>query len=185
MLVVIPQLHFKLHSHRIPGASAKGWNDAIRSGLRMAAEHWLKWMMPEHFTTQGARKYQYPPIGSRYLSRKLNKTRVFDYAAQLWVHRQKGHIPLVWTGAMRASLLQRPPSQFNIRTTSTQNRVRLQIPLRVQGGAPKAGVRMYGKATVWEPLTKLTKQEIVLLTEIVLTEMIRFYRAGGTAAHEF
>jgi hypothetical protein len=170
-------LSVDLQGQKPEGTTQRVWNEAVRKGLREAGRFWVRNYLPIHFTVAAIRRYEYPPITQKYLRKKLRARRAWDRSLGIWVPRQPGHIPLVWTGAMRNSLLQRSVDSFNYQVTATASHGTLKIPLNVQsgGGAP----RLYGTRTVWEPLVKVSPEEETTLGRVILDNALLHLQFGG------
>lgn len=173
-------ISIKLQDQKPAGSTQRAWNDAVRAGLREAGRFWVRNYLPLHFTVGAIRRYGYPALQRKYLVKKFRATRAFDRSLGIWVPRQPGHIPLVWTGAMRNSLLQRSVDSFNYQVTATASHGTLKVPLNVQsgGGAP----RLYGTRTVWEPLVKVSPEEETTLGRVILDNALLHLQFGGWSA---
>lgn len=120
--------------------SQREFNEIVRHALRSAAAWWLHFMLPKHFEPGAARKYKYTPRNSRYQRTKyfmglqgryITKRGPGDIPEGTKVLATFPPAPLVWTGDMKAKVLNRPVNEYIAasRATATSNRQRIRVPI--------------------------------------------------------
>lgn len=73
------------------GITAKEWRATMREIFMVGARYWQQNILPRHFQSDAATKYNYEPRNKKYEIRKRK--------------RQGHNLPLVWSGEMRDMLL--------------------------------------------------------------------------------
>ncbi len=156
------------------GAISKGaFNRVLKEAMEDAGEFWHREILPKHFTTAGAKEYNYK-VRQRIRRRKRQDGSTYDSPGyEQYKMRKKGHRkPLVWSGDLRRAAL----SEAAISGTSKGFTVKLTVPNHViYRGRSGRGPDMRRE------LTTVSGKDLRLITEF-LEKRIREIMAGGGRA---
>jgi hypothetical protein len=107
-------------------------NAIIREGLTVVAGWWITECLPKHFLPSGVQRYGYSARKPSYLAvkRRMQKVRLWEagYKKGAWVPAPKPPGPLVWTGELRRTLLEKSPEDFNIKAIATSKKQTVRVP---------------------------------------------------------
>lgn len=113
-----------------PEMARRQFNAIVRLGLEAAARHWITHFLPLHFDPRAVQRYQYDARGRRYLERKRRGGPVRAWRSAATVPAPRPAAPLVYTGELKRTLLEKPPNSYRLVLAATANKqtVRVKIP---------------------------------------------------------
>jgi hypothetical protein len=161
------------------GFRQKQVNDAVRSGLILAADYLIEVNLRQRkFATGNRSRYGFAARNRSYENRKRAAEFVRDPDTGLKVRPAKPAVDLVYTGRLRDFIHARGPEVYRKIPTATSNRVRIRIPIQVPGRA-KGGA--YMRAEQYEELSRWTQQEYVEMRRILIAEVARILKLGDAS----
>ncbi len=144
----------------IIGVKKRDWNNNfLKPALYEAGKFWHEWILPKHFTPQGAREYNYKNRTQKYIKRKI----VF-----------KGHNnPLMWDGPDSPDSLYNQCQKVRIEATSTG--VKCYLP-----NARKANWRSSPRSpNMADELRRLSSDDHRALVAVVNNHLDNFINGAG------
>lgn len=151
-----------------PEIRLREMNKIIRDCLQLTGEKWVADYLPLHFLPSATQRYSYHARSRSYLAVKNRMTRVRTWRRGRkggdWIPAPQDKGPLVWTGALRDSLLMRTPSSFNIKTTSTQTKHTVRVPVPMPHPMP---------ASTTPELTRLNTEEFQALNKFLFDMVVQ------------